>query len=104
MSPGRHPFAQLRPPIRALSPADSCGTQAGPVELIDEAVGTYGGIDVLVNNVALSEAAGSVIDFTDEQWQRIFDATLFSAVRTVRAAVPHMTGRSGPTIINISSL
>src|SRR5438094_301202 len=27
MSPGRHPFAQLRPHIRALSPDNSCGTQ-----------------------------------------------------------------------------
>ena len=32
MSPGRHPFAQLRPPIRALSPHSSCGTQVGGVQ------------------------------------------------------------------------
>ncbi len=96
--------ARLREKYDVHFVAADLATPAGPVKLIDEAVGTYGGIDVLVNNVALSEAAGSVIDFTDEQWQRIFDATLFSAVRTVRAAVPHMQGRSGPTIINISSL
>ena len=34
----------------------------------------------------------------------IFDITFFSAVRTVRAAVPHMLGRSGGAIVNISSL
>jgi putative transposase len=28
MSPGRHPFTQLRPHIRAPSSHDSCGTQA----------------------------------------------------------------------------
>jgi NAD(P)-dependent dehydrogenase (short-subunit alcohol dehydrogenase family) len=97
-------LARLREKYDVHFVAADLATPAGPVELIDEAVSTYGGIDVLVNNVALSEAAGSVIDFTDEQWQRIFDATLFSAVRTVRASVPHMKGRSGPTIINISSL
>jgi hypothetical protein len=26
MSPGRHPFAQLKPQIRAPSPDNSCGT------------------------------------------------------------------------------
>ena len=33
MSPGRHPFAQLRPPIRALSPHSSCGTQVCRIPL-----------------------------------------------------------------------
>jgi Transcriptional regulator len=33
MSPGRHPFAQLRPHIRALSPDDSCGTRVVPVDV-----------------------------------------------------------------------
>ena len=79
-------------------------TATGVRELIDEAVAIHGGIDILVNNVAMSEPAGSVTDFSDDQWQRIFDITFFSAVRTVRAAVPHMLGRSGAAIVNISSL
>ena len=33
MSPGRHPFAQLKTPIRALSARDSCGTQ-DPVDAL----------------------------------------------------------------------
>jgi NAD(P)-dependent dehydrogenase (short-subunit alcohol dehydrogenase family) len=61
-----------------------------------------GGIDVLVNNVGASEPAPSVLAFTDETWQRIFDVTFFSAVRVTRAAVPHM--RDGSSIVNIGSL
>lgn len=51
-----------------------------------------------------SEPGTSIIDFTDEQWQRIFDITLFSAVRTVRAAVPAMLSRGNACIVNIGSL
>lgn len=79
-------------------------TPAGPAALVDAAVRRYGGIDLLVNNVAHSEPAEGVIAFTDEQWQRVFDLTLFAAVRTTRAAVPAMRGRDGAAIVNISSL
>jgi NAD(P)-dependent dehydrogenase (short-subunit alcohol dehydrogenase family) len=76
----------------------------GPAALVAAAVEQLGGIDLLVNNVAMSEPAASISDFTDEAWQRVFDATFFSAVRMVRAALPAMRGRAGASIVNISSL
>jgi NAD(P)-dependent dehydrogenase (short-subunit alcohol dehydrogenase family) len=79
-------------------------TPAGPIALVAAAVATLSGIDVLVNNVGMSEPASSIGEFTDAAWQRVFDATFFSAVRTVRAAVPAMRGRAGASIVNISSL
>lgn len=79
-------------------------TPTGAAELVSSAVDRLGGIDLLVNNVALSEPAASVADFTDDQWHRIFDLTFFAAVRTVRAALPAMRGRAGASIVNISSL
>ncbi|HEY7045683.1 MAG TPA: oxidoreductase [Jatrophihabitantaceae bacterium] len=84
-------------------PADLATTD-GVATLIDTAVAARGGIDVLVNNVATSEPAESVVAFSDEQWQRVFDTTLFSAVRTVRRAVPAMLGRKGASIVTIGSL
>lgn len=76
----------------------------GPAELIAVAATAYGGVDVLVNNVASSEPSDSIVRFSDEQWQRIFNNTLFSAVRAVRAAIPAMHGRAGANIVNISSV
>lgn len=73
-------------------------------ELINAATESYGGVDILINNVGASESAASVTDFTDEQWQRIFDITLFSAVRVVRSALPAMAGRDGAAIVTVSSL
>lgn len=77
-------------------------TADGPDTLVAAAVELFSGIDVMVNNVGVSEPGSSALSFTDEAWRRIFDATFFSAVRTVRAAVPHM--REGGSIVNISSL
>ncbi len=76
----------------------------GADHLITEAAGPAGGLDIVVNNVGGSEPAPSSIDFDDGQWQRIFDVTLFSAVRTVRAAVPHLRGRPGAAIVTIGSV
>ncbi|MBB4929925.1 NAD(P)-dependent dehydrogenase (short-subunit alcohol dehydrogenase family) [Lipingzhangella halophila] len=75
----------------------------GPQELVQAAVDRHGGIDVLVNNLGVSEPAPSSTEFTDEQWQRIFDATLFTTVRMVRSALPAMRGRDWASIVNISS-
>jgi NAD(P)-dependent dehydrogenase (short-subunit alcohol dehydrogenase family) len=77
-------------------------TASGAVSLVSSAVEVLGNIDVLVNNVGASEPAPSVLAFTDETWQRVFDVTFFSAVRVARAAVPHM--REGSSIVNIGSL
>lgn len=77
-------------------------TPSGVTSLVAEAVDVLGGIDVLVNNVGASEPAPSVLAFTDETWQRVFDVTFFSAVRVIRAAVPHM--REGSSIVNLGSL
>lgn len=77
-------------------------TASGAASLVSSAVEVLGGIDVLVNNVGASEPAPTALAFTDETWQRIFDVTFFSAVRVVRAAVPHM--RDGSSIVNIGSL
>jgi NAD(P)-dependent dehydrogenase (short-subunit alcohol dehydrogenase family) len=79
-------------------------TAHGVDTLIDTAVAARGGVDVLVNNVAGSEPAEGVIAFSDDQWRRILDTTLLSAVRAARRAVPAMLGRSGASIVTIGSL
>lgn len=82
-------------------PAD-LSTPDGPSALVNAAVELFSGLDVIVNNVGVSEPGASALAFDDDAWRRIFDATFFSAVRTVRAAVPHL--RDGGSIVNISSL
>ena len=72
-------------------------------QVVDAARDRFGGFDILVNNVG-----GSVwtpfADITDEEWDRVFSLSFFSAVRVSRAAVPIMEERGGGSIINISSI
>jgi NAD(P)-dependent dehydrogenase (short-subunit alcohol dehydrogenase family) len=67
-------------------------------------VDQYGRIDVLVNNLGTATSRPSFLDIDDAEWQRIFNMTLFSAVRASRAALPHLLDAGESSIINISSI
>jgi 3-oxoacyl-[acyl-carrier protein] reductase len=70
---------------------------------VEKTVATFGGIDILVNNVGLAKGAG-ITDTTDAEWQEAFDQTLVPAIRASRMAVPHMRRRGGGSIIMIASI
>ncbi|MGW4562998.1 SDR family NAD(P)-dependent oxidoreductase [Streptomyces sp. NPDC004561] len=76
----------------------------GPDALVRIAVDQYGRVDTLVNNVGAATPRPSFLDVDDAEWQRIFDITLFSAVRASRAALPHLLRGDGGCIVNISSI
>ena len=75
----------------------------GVQALIEGAVSTFGGIDILVNNVGLGRGAG-LLDTSDEDWHEAIDQTLLPAVRASRLAVPHMQRRGGGSIIIVASI
>jgi 3-oxoacyl-[acyl-carrier protein] reductase len=79
-------------------------TQADGIQrVVDDTVARFGGLDVLVNNVALARGAG-LLETSDDEWQAAFDHTLLPAVRASRLAVPHMTRGGGGSIIIIASI
>jgi 3-oxoacyl-[acyl-carrier protein] reductase len=71
---------------------------------VDETAATFGGLDLLVANVGGSAGGRGVLDATPEDWARTFDLNLFHAVRSIRAAVPHMRARGGGSVVTISSI
>ena len=75
----------------------------GARQVVDRAAATFGGIDILVNNVGFA-GGGGLLDTTDEQWQEAIDQTLFPAVRASRLVVPHMQRRGGGAIVIIASI
>ena len=78
-------------------------TTDGVERVIERAVDTFGGLDVLVNNVG--RAGGKdLLDTSDAEWQAAFDETLFPAIRASRLAVPHMRQRGGGAIVMIASI
>jgi 3-oxoacyl-[acyl-carrier protein] reductase len=78
-------------------------TQAGVALVIERTVDTFGGLDILVNNVG--RAAGSdILGTSDAEWQAALDETLFPAIRACRLAVPHLKARGGGVILMIASI
>jgi 3-oxoacyl-[acyl-carrier protein] reductase len=94
--------AAKRPNLVATVQAD-VSTRDGVERVIEKAVDTFGGIDVLVNNVGRAGGA-DLLDTSDAEWQAAFDETLFPAIRASRLAVPHMRQRGGGAIVMIASI
>lgn len=79
-------------------------TQKGVSEsFLQSALTTFGGVDILVNNVGGSNPK-TLLETTDEEWQKVFEFNLFHAVRMSRLVIPEMKKRGGGSILNIASI
>ncbi len=72
-------------------------------QMVEEALHTYGRIDVLVNNAGVISRR-SLVGTTDEDWNREIDTDLKGPFLCARAVVPHMMERGYGKIVNISSV
>jgi NAD(P)-dependent dehydrogenase (short-subunit alcohol dehydrogenase family) len=70
--------------------------------LIEQATGSLGCIDILVNNAAFQMTRDSIDEISDEEWDKTFDTNIGAMFRITKAAVRHMP--SGGAIINTTSI
>lgn len=70
--------------------------------MVEAARDRYGALHILVNNVGIL-APGTVVDVTEEDWDRVFTVNLKSMMLTSKHAIPAMIEAGGGSIINISS-
>ena len=72
--------------------------------LVDTAVKTFGKLDIMVNNAGV-ETRTSVLDTTEEQYQKVLDINLKSAFFGTQIAAKQMIAQGGGgRIINITSV
>jgi 3-oxoacyl-[acyl-carrier protein] reductase len=72
-------------------------------DFIDAAAHTLGGLDILVNNAG-GARPGNFETLSDEDWQHDLDVKLFSQIRCVRAALPHLRRSTSARIINVNAV
>jgi NAD(P)-dependent dehydrogenase (short-subunit alcohol dehydrogenase family) len=71
--------------------------------LTRHAVDTYGRVDVLHNNIGI-DGAGSVIEMTEELWDRVMMVNVKTMALASKFAIPAIASSGGGAIVNISSI
>jgi 3-oxoacyl-[acyl-carrier protein] reductase len=82
-------------------PADLASPD-GPASAVAAAVEAFGGLDLLLVNSG-GPPTGRFEDLDEATWQAAIDGTLWSAVRIMRAALPHLREGRDPAILVILS-
>ncbi len=67
---------------------------------VAQTVAAWGRVDALLVNAG-GPPAGLFVDLDDAQWQAAFELNILSAVRLIRAALPHM--QPGSAILTVTS-
>jgi NAD(P)-dependent dehydrogenase (short-subunit alcohol dehydrogenase family) len=83
-------------------------TEAGAgARIVDHALKTFGGIDILFNNAGVSHRALAE-ETTDENWDRVLGVNVTGMFKLCRAAIPHLRERAQKAgrarIINTASV
>jgi NAD(P)-dependent dehydrogenase (short-subunit alcohol dehydrogenase family) len=71
--------------------------------MVAAAVGRWGGLDVLHNNVGI-ESRKELVEVTEEEWDRVMAVDLKSVFVGTQAAVPAMIERGGGAVVCVSSV
>lgn len=72
-------------------------------DTVRQVVERFGRIDILSCNAGIELVHGpSVVETTDDEWERIFRVNMTGAFYACRAAIPHMP--AGSSIVNMASI
>lgn len=79
------------------------GDSDAVARVVAQVVERFGRIDVLSNNAGIELVHGpSLVETTDEEWERVFRVNVAGTFYACRAAIPHMP--DGSSIVNMASI
>ena len=70
---------------------------------VDAVVGTFGGVDTLVNNAGVSLPTAIDGDHWEDAWAATLAVNLAGEARMVRACLPHLLASGAGRVVNIAS-
>ncbi len=77
--------------------------RAGAAAMIASASDSFGGLDILVNNAGAAHRNKSMLEVTEEEFDRIYDVNVKAIYLAALEAVPLFRKQGGGCIINTSS-
>ena len=87
---------------KALAVRTDLSVDADVDNMVDQALSTFGGVDILINNASIGTVGG--IDETKlSDWDECMAINLRSQFRAIQLVVPSMKERGGGSILNMSS-
>ncbi|MBO0852913.1 MAG: SDR family oxidoreductase [Nocardia sp.] len=78
-------------------------TAAGCDAMVEAAVGAFGTVDILVNNIGVS-VAGNVVDTSEQDWDRVHRLSLKAMFLAAKSAIPVMAAKGSGAVVNIGSI
>src|SRR5260221_7211760 len=107
VAPARRPaqLAELveRSPGRARAVALDVTDRAQADAAVQEALDTFGGLDIVVNNAGYANI-DSIEDFAEDDFRAQIETNLWGVINVTRAALPVMREQRSGHIIQISSV
>ena len=80
-------------------------SQAADVErMVKTTVNTYGQIDILFNNAGVGQTGNSMLETTEDEWDRVLNINLKGVFLCSKWAIPVMLDQGGGVIINTASI
>jgi NAD(P)-dependent dehydrogenase (short-subunit alcohol dehydrogenase family) len=87
----------------AVSVRTDVTSMADVEALVGAAVGRWGRLDVMFNNVGVA-IGGAAGEMSEDDWNRVIDVNLTGVWRGMRVAIPIMLDAGGGSIVNTSSV
>ncbi len=88
---------------RAIAVVGDVGRRDDVQRMVDAAVTTFGGLDILVNNAQATKPDVRVLDIDDDTWELVYGSGGRGTLYAMQASHPAMLARGGGCIVNLGS-